>query len=334
MIMICLLRYISLKKLFNILKVYLGYFISILFKKVIVIGNPYSLTTEPTNNCNLNCIECPSGNKTLTRKKGNIDLALFQKIVDELKDYLIFQMIYFQGEPFLYPVIFKLINYADKNKIYTCTSTNGHFLSPENCNQIVKSGLKKIIISIDGTSQESYEKYRLGGDLEKVIEGIQNLTKTKKLLKSKFPRIELQYIVFKHNQHQLKEIRLLSRTLGIRNLKLKSAQIDNLEINHTLIPDIEKFARYKTESNQYKIKNSLSNRCFRIWSTMVINWEGNIVPCCFDKDSQYKIGNAIHENVLNVWASKKFMQFRKKIMLHRKNNAICRNCTEGLRINN
>jgi radical SAM protein with 4Fe4S-binding SPASM domain len=326
-----LLRYISLKKIINILKVYLGYFASIVFKKVILLGSPFSLTTEPTNNCNLHCIECPTGNNTSKREKGNVDFELYQKIIDELKDYILFQMIYFQGEPFQHPDIFKIINYADQNKIYTSTSTNGHFLSQENCHKIVQSGLKNILVSVDGTAQETYEKYRVGGTLQKILKGIETLVKTKQNLKSKFPTIHLQYLVFKYNQHQMSEIRKISKLLGVNKLDFKSAQIENEE-NYSLIPDIKRYSRYKYENGEYTIKNKMQNRCFRIWSTLVISWDGNIVPCCFDKDLDFIMGNVKQTPILKVWKSENFIRFRKSTLLNRKKTSICRNCTEGLRI--
>ena len=195
-----ILKYISLKKLINLFKIYLGYYLSIFLKRVVVLGYPHSLTTEPTNNCNLHCLECPSGNDSSKRIKGNIDFELYKKIIDEVKDYL--------------------IKYADINNIYTSTSTNGHFLSPKNCEKIVKSGLKKIIISIDGTTQETYEKYRIGGNLENVIEGVKNLVLLKKQLKSKYPIVHIQFLVLKHNEHQVKEIKSLTKSLGVNKLEL------------------------------------------------------------------------------------------------------------------
>lgn len=327
-----ILKYISLKKLINLFKIYLGYYLSIILKKVVVLGYPHSLTIEPTNNCNLHCLECPSGNDTSKRIKGNIDFELYKKIIDEVKDYIIYQMIYFQGEPFLNPEFFNLIKYADNNKIYTSTSTNGHFLSPENCAKVVKSGLKKIIISVDGTTQETYEKYRIGGNLESIIEGIKNLVLTKQQLKSKYPIVHIQFLVFKYNEHQIKEIKSLAKSLGVNKIELKSAQIENFEKNSDLIPAIEKFSRYNNRKNDFKIKSKLLNRCFRIWSTLIVSWKGTIVPCCFDKELQYPVGNAINNSTLEIWKSKEFAGFRRNILLNRKKTLICRNCTEGLRI--
>lgn len=329
---ISLLKYISLKKLFNLFKIYLGYYYSIILKKAIVIGYPFSLTVEPTNKCNLHCLECPSGNNSSSRTEGLIDFEFYKKIIDEVKDYILYHMIYFQGEPFLHPNLFKLIEYSDQNKIFTCTSTNGHFLHTENCVKIVQSGLKKIIISMDGTTQETYEKYRVGGGLEKVIEGIKNLINTKKQLNASFPKVYVQFIVFKHNQHQLKEIKKITKSLGVDKLEYKSAQIENFKEHSNLLPTLKSFARYNVNRKSYSIKNKLPNKCFRIWSSLVISWDGTIAPCCFDKDLHYPVGRYPLNRTLDIWKSEEFNAFRKKILSSRKKVPICGNCTEGLRI--
>jgi len=323
------LKYISLKKIVNLVKVFACYYLSILLRKVIVLGNPYSLTTEPTNKCNLQCLECPTGNKSSTRTKGDIDFENYKNIIDEVKNFVIYQMIYFQGEPFLNPDFFKLIKYADQNKIITSTSTNGHFLSEENCHKIIQSGLKKILISLDGTNQKTYEKYRIGGDFEKVTKGIKTLLEVKKTTKSKFPFINLQFLVFKHNQHQIKEIKQLAKSLGVK-LELKSAQVENFQANSELIPSIKKFSRY---DNFFHIKSKLPSKCIRIWSTLVVSWEGKVVSCCFDKNLKHQFGNTRTQSVLDIWKSNEFNTFRKNILIHRKKILICSNCSEGLRIN-
>ena len=334
MIDLTLIKYLSFKKIFNILKIYFGYFFSIIFKRVFIYGYPFSFSIEPTNKCNLKCLECPTGNGSSKRGIGYIDIDLYKKIIDEIEDYTIYQMLYFQGEPFLNPDIFKLIRYADDNKIITSTSTNGHFLNTENNEKIIQSGLKKLIVSVDGTTQETYEKYRIGGNLESVLNGIEDLIHIKRKLKSKYPLIIIQFLVLKHNEHQLKEIKKIFKNPSEVKIELKSAQIESFKINAHLLPSVQKYSRYFKTSSGYKIKNKLMNRCFRIWSTMVVTWEGIVIPCCFDKTLNFKIGDLNKGTILNLWKSPEFMLHRRNVLKNRKKISICRNCTEGLSINN
>ena len=172
----------------------------------------------------------------------------------------------------------------------------------------------------------------MNGDFDKVIKGIKNLVFIKKKLKSVYPKIHLQFLVFKHNQHQLIEIKHLSKKLGVNKLELKSAQVENFTHNSHLIPDISKYSRYLKKSH-YQTKTKLSNKCFRIWSTLVVTWEGILIPCCFDKNLEFKLGNMNKKNIKSLWKYNGFNEFRKNILQNRKKVAICRNCSEGLRIN-
>lgn len=326
-----LLKYISIPKIINLIKVYCSYTLSILFKKVIVWGNPFSLTTEPTNKCNLQCIECPTGNKSSTIEKGEMSLENYKYIIDEVKHSILFQMIYFQGEPFLNSNLFEMIKYSDQSNIYTRISTNGHFLSKENCNKIIQSGLKEIIISLDGITQESYQKYRKGGSLNIVVEGIKKLVQTKKEFSSNYPKVIIQFIVFSHNEHEIQELKAFFNRLAIDKLELKTAQIYNKN-NFNLIPKTKKYSRYSLESHNPLIKSKLKNRCFRVWSTVVITWDATLIPCCFDKNNEHHIGNILLTKVFKQWDSRAFKSFRKKILTKRQKIDICQNCTEGLKL--
>lgn len=326
------INYITFHKLFHSVKIVISYLISITLKRVVIWGKPVSITIEPTNICNLQCPECPTGNNSSTRAMGQMIFHDYSKIIDHLSPHLIYHMIYFQGEPFLNPDILKMIKYAHDKNIYTCTSTNGHFLTTENAAKIIQSGLDKIIISVEGTNQEVYEKYRKGGNLEKVISGIKTLSAFKKQFQSKTPKIVIQFLVFKFNQHQIKAIKKIGKEAGANRIEIKSAQIEHFDQKQDIIPTIPKYSRYRVFNHGMIIKNSLKNRCFRLWSTMVITWDGDIIPCCFDKNATHKVGNIKDQDLLNLWLSEQFTRFRKKILQNRKNVEMCRNCTSGLHL--
>ncbi|MFW5720892.1 MAG: radical SAM protein [Bacteroidota bacterium] len=249
----CWFNYFTFLKFINALKILLSYLLSIGFKKVFLWGKPISLTVEPTNFCNLQCPECPTGNNTIKREKGFLSISNYTKIIDTLAPWLLYHMIYFQGEPFLHPDIFSMIHYAHQRKIYTCTSTNGHFLSYENALKIINSGLDKIIISVDGVTQETYEKYRKGGSLKKVISGIQTLSTLKKSKKSKTPEIVIQFLVFRFNEHQINDIKKLGKSLGANRVEIKSAQMEQDIKNWNLIPQNKELSRYQVINNQFKL---------------------------------------------------------------------------------
>jgi len=327
-----LLKKLTLKKIINYIKLIVSYCISTTFKKPIHWGSPLGISIEPTNNCNLFCKECPTGTQTLTRKKENIETIIYEKIIDELHPYLTNIILYFQGEPYLNKSLFEIISYANSKNIYTTTSTNAHFLNKENSIKTVKSGLDELIISIDGTTQNIYESYRKGGSLAKVLQSTKNILEAKKELKSSKPFVIFQFLVFKTNEAQITDIKQLAKQLKVDKLQLKSAQIYNFENNSNLIPRINKYSRYKKNKNgNYSIKSKLKNRCWRMWTNPVITVSGDVIPCCFDKDSKYVMGNINKNSFKEIWQSKNYQNFRKKILNSRKSVEMCRNCTEGLK---
>ena len=294
-------------------------------------GKPISMSIEPTTACNLSCPQCPSGLKQFTRPTGNLKPALFRKIIDEVAEHLIYLTLYFQGEPFINPHFSEMVRYASQKGIFTATSTNAHFITATVAQEIIESGLGKLIISIDGTDQQTYEQYRVGGELEKVIEGIQNIREAKNRLEVSHPFIELQFIVFKHNSHQKDKIKSLSEEWGVDKLTLKTAQVYDFENGEEWIPDETNFSRYKKTPSGYRLKGKLYNHCWRMWHSNVVSWDGRIVPCCFDKDAEHFLGN-IHENEMSaIWEGKSYNEFRGKILSDRKAIEICRNCTEGMK---
>lgn len=320
-------------RVWNGLKVWSSYKISKLTHHVNHKGFPISISFEPTTSCNLRCPECPSGLRSFTRPTGMLEEELFKKTIDELKSHLWYLVFYFQGEPFLNPKFLDLVKYASQQKIYTATSTNAHYLNDENAKKTVESGLDRLIISIDGTTQETYESYRVGGKLDKVIEGTKNIIKWKKELKSSTPHVIFQFLVVKPNEHQIEDVKKLGKELGVDEVKFKTAQIYNYETGSPLIPDIDKYSRYKRNSDgSYSIKNDMVNNCWRMWHSCVITWDGLVVPCCFDKDAHHRMGNLAEVNFESVWKGKEYGKFRSALLKSRSEIEMCKNCTEGTKV--
>jgi len=240
---------------------------------------------------------------------------------------------YFQGEPFIHPKFLDLVSYAKAKKMYTATSTNAHFLHDELAKKTVESGLDRLIISIDGITQETYSSYRINGELNKVIEGTKNVLRWKKQLQSKTPHIIFQMLVVRQNEHEIEGAKKLASELGVDEIRFKTAQVYNYENGHELIPLNENYARYKRKADgTYAIKNNLVNQCWRMWQGCVFTWDGSVVPCCFDKDASHKLGNVQDQDFKTIWKSPVYNDFRKSILNSRKKIDICKNCSEGTKV--
>lgn len=257
----------------------------------------------------------------------------FKKTIDELYRELIYLTFYFQGEPYLNPDFLNMVTYASQKKIYTSTSTNAHYLNEEQAEKTVQSGLDRLIISIDGTTQEVYEQYRVGGQLNKVIEGTKHIVAAKQKLNSQTPYVVFQFLVVRPNEHQLHDVEKLAKELGVDEVLFKTAQVYDYENGNPLIPLNEKYSRYKKlSSGKYVIKNELLNQCWRMWSGCVITWNGIIVPCCFDKDAKHQLGDLKSTSFSSIWNSLKYQDFRQRVLNSRKQIDICQNCSEGTKV--
>jgi radical SAM protein with 4Fe4S-binding SPASM domain len=326
-----LLRRLTLPKIFNGFIVLISYYVSKLSGKAIQWGLPVAVSIEPTTSCNLRCPECPSGLRSFTREKGILREDFFRKTIEALHKKLWYLTFYFQGEPYLHPKFLEMVNFACKKGIYTATSTNAHYLNDENARMTVISGLSRLIISIDGVKQETYEMYRIGGNLEKVIEGIKNIIRWKRDLRSKTPHLILQFLVFNHNEKEMTQVIKLGRELGVNEVQFKTAQIYHYERGHEFIPQNKKFSRYIAQNDgTYAIKNPLRNHCWKLWHSCVITWDGKVVPCCFDKDAKHQLGNLQADSFDQVWKSQPYKEFRSSVLSSRKEVNICANCSEGL----
>lgn len=293
---------------------------------------PTTLMMEPTNHCNLKCPLCPTGLGTLNREKRTMTLDEFKKVIDDTHKYVKEIILWNYGEPFINKNILPMIRYAADHKIYVITSTNGHFFHDDSyCEEIVRSGLHRMILAIDGATQDTYEKFRRSGNLEKVLAGTKRMVAAKKRLKSKIPYIELQFIMMKHNEHQLEDMRKLAedlevdlfiekpvgihssdkRIFSLKDQFLATGQEDNYKIN---------------DKGEIEIVGDMPNDCDWPYKNVVINADGVVVVCCQDINSVHTMGNIYQENLLNIWNNDKYKAFRKQLRTNRRELDICKNC--------
>ncbi|MBL7812562.1 MAG: SPASM domain-containing protein [Bacteroidetes bacterium] len=319
-------------RFWNACKVYASYQLSRLFGKPIQWGFPISLSIEPTTACNLRCPQCPSGLRQFSRATGRIQEDDFTHIVNEVKKHAGYLTFYFQGEPYIHARFTEMVKYAARQGMYTATSTNAHFLDEGNARKTVACGLSRLIISIDGSTQETYGKYRLEGSLEKVLEGTRNLVEARKEAGSRHPYIIWQFIVFAHNEHQLPEMHKLAKEYGVDKLAVKTAQIYDYEDAEDWLPKDKSLSRYSRGENGVQMQTEWPNRCWRLWNSCVITWDGNVVPCCFDKDAKHNLGNVADVKFKDIWNGEAYRNFRKSLIAGRKNIDICRNCSEGTKV--
>lgn len=317
------------KRVATLAKVWINYGVASITHRSCLNTLPYAIAIEPTALCNLACPECPTGRKEGKRTRGAMGLSLFKKVIDEVQPHAFYLTLYFQGEPLLNPDFCEMVRYAKQHQFYVCTSTNAHLLTAEMAENIVASGIDKVIVSLDGATQESYAIYRKNGNLQQVLKGIQNLVEAKNKQVTYMPYIEVQTIVFSFNEHELSILKELSNTLGADAFVIKTAQLYNYQSGHSLMPKSSRYSRYVAQADgTYRLKKRQRNRCLRCMNTAVVTWDGLLLPCCFDKDTRYAYGSIAHQSFAAVYTNAQARTFRQQVFQHRNAIEICTNCSE------
>ena len=327
-----LARCFTPRRVVNLLRLLLSYRLSLLLRRSVVWGRPYSLTIEPTNRCNLQCPECPSGNGAMVRPLGMMDFDRFRAIVDEVFRDVFYLQLFFQGEPFINNRLVDMIAYARAKRMYVSISTNAHYLRREVVEALYAAGLDRLIVSLDGLTQEVYEEYRVGGSLAKVHEALAHIDEVRRGRRDGGgTEVILQFLVSRRNEEQIPDLRALARKHGAA-VALKTMQVYSPEGAERFLPRDERYRRYRVVDGELLPKSRLRNRCAHLWERSVITWDGVVVPCCFDKNADHPLGTLNGRGFDDVWQSGAAHDFRLRVLNGRRDIPMCRNCTEGLRI--
>jgi radical SAM protein with 4Fe4S-binding SPASM domain len=263
----------------------------------------------------------------------------FKKIVDEAGSYLCEIDLYNWGEPFLNKDIFRMIEYAKKAGIKVSISSHLNTLKEEWIHSIIRSKLDHLIVSLDGASRESYQKYRIGGNYDVVISNMKKLINLKKKYKSKYPRVTWQYLVMRQNEEEVDKSRQKAAEIGVDDLDLRPMRCDmgkepflndkeKVESITEWLPREKKYSRYNYETEK---KNNHLSRCLFLTTTMVINANGSVSPCCGVYDEKWDFGNVFEDGVFHVWNNMKYQEARKTVLSKHTSNKdlICAYCVKN-----
>ena len=297
-----------------------------------VLGLPRFLMIEPTNECNLRCPLCPTGAGTLKRPKGQMSFDLYRRVLADLDGALGRVKLYNYGEPFLHPRILDMIALAREAEIHTRVSTNGlAFLRGMDADDLIASGLDYVRVSVDGVMQETYSVYRVGGQLDRVLEGVRLLQRRKRELGRRRPVVELQLIAMRHNEHEIPALRQIAHELGTL-LRVKSVGLGDLKHRadqREWLPKAESLRRYEECDGQLALAHDgRAAMCDHPWHRLVVNWDGQVTPCCYDRDGAYEFGNAA-QGMAAVWNGERLRAFRQRVRSHDL-PTICRRCSVRL----
>ena len=291
-------------------------------KKLRLHSKPYHFVIEPTNVCNLHCPLCSTGINAETRNKGTLTLEKFKQLIDEIKDYALELYLQNWGESTLVKTLPDMIKYAAQNKIFVNISTNFSInYSDDYLDNLLNSGLGKLVIDVDGTTQETYEQYRVNGKLETVLENTRKAVKLKKENNLIYPVIATKMLVMKHNEHQIDDFKKLSKNLDVDQMELNNIQI-NPNTTKSWLPENPEF-RYASYEKSGNIES-----CHWPWSGFVVNWSGDVAPCCLVDDSDSDFGNILDDGLEKIWNNEYYISARSEFSKEKEitKSTICNTC--------
>ena len=280
-------------------------------------NRPEVFAIEVTNYCNLDCVMCPR--REMKRKVGMMSFDLFKEIIDQIRDYNRHVLLHNFGEPLFHPQIDKMIDYCAENRIKTKFSTNGTILDREHTLKILNSRLDGIILSLDGSTRETYEKLRVKGEYEQVEQNIVNFLKLKREMHLKKLHTIIQIIHMNETETEI-----------IDFIKRWKPYVDEVLIKpySTWADQVEGIKELSKPEHRFKPKIKRRYPCLWPWVTVVIQWNGDVVPCCYDYDSKYILGNVKEKSLVEIWNGEEVLNLRRQFVEGNYNNPLCKQCID------
>ena len=306
-------------------------------------GFPTILQVEPTSRCNLRCTVCPVGTG-LGRPEGDMDLSMFRRIMDELGDYLLVILFWDWGEPFLNPDAYEMIRIARGAGIKVVCSTNGHlFAGGDHARRAVDCGLDVLIFSVDGITQETYQRFRRQGDLAKVLEGIRQVVAEKERVHSDTPLVNFRFIVMRHGEHEVPRLEAFASSLGVDVLTLRKfhfvpgtgKDLDETSdkgrggVGETLVPRQSKYQLPVIAEEGRQPLRVERNPCRNLWNCPTIHWDGTVCSCFMDYSEQRPLGSLREQSFREIWYGERYRRLRRAFRDNWQELALCRECASG-----
>lgn len=250
-----------------------------------------------------------------------MSLPEFKQIIDDNIERIGSISLYNYGEPLLNKNIYGMIRYAKSRGVtFVKLATNGIELNPKNCGKIVISGLDHLSVSIDAVTSKTYDVFRRKGDFESVIRNIRNLVLLRNLRETGM-KIELQFIIMRHNEHEVLSVEKLARGLKVDILRLKTALVKKKRWG-CYLPENAKY-------NRYTLKSQAS--CDKPLHELVINSDGTVLPCCYivgDDIKRFSLGNIFEHSLKEIILSQKYRRFTDSAVSNRLLLTCCKKCRE------
>lgn len=270
-------------------------------KRTYLKSKPYHVTIDPGNFCNLRCPGCHTGIKHPEMiEPCFLTLENFKTIFSQVKDHALSVALYNWGEPFLNKKLFDMVAFAEENKVGTTIHSNFNHFTEKQAEDAIKSGLTHIYLSIDGATDENYKKYRVRGNLVRVLENLKIMLETRRRMNSRFPLITWKFLVFEHNKHEVEMARNMAMEYGVDDFEIFTGSPH--------LCDIYSFA--DDYRNAPHLLKEVPDVCKSLWNSIYVNSDGTLFPCSLSFRQKEAFGNLLQDRLEDVWNNKNYVASR------------------------
>jgi len=297
-------------------------------------SKPYWFTFDPNSGCDLHCPLCPTGRGKGTRVRTQLRWEHFTHTMDELGPTLLHVEFSNWGEPLLNPLIYDMVRYTKQFGVEVHLSSHFNHFSEEAANRIIDCGLDWMILSIDGATPETYARYRVGGDFNKVMRNLKTLVEVKRRRNSPKPYLIWQFLVFRHNEHEIDRVKALGKEMGVDIVGISPAAIGIPEMlpqgpGKYLYPELGKAAVQEMTNAEDYYGNQKKGLplCVWPWLGSVVNANGSVSPCCGIEDEEKDYGNAFERGFFDIWRGRDYSEGRR-FVVSREDNGYKNTCTQ------
>lgn len=280
---------------------------------------PHVLHVGVTTHCNLQCPACPTGTEALGRPATHLDIDLYRRTLDELHDVLMLMLFWDWGEPLMHPRLPEMITAATEAEIMTVISTNATVANSErHIERLVEAQPSVVIVCADGADQGTYEKYRVGGKLEKVLDTARRLDAARRRLGMPYPLIEFRSLATRENEHQMADLLGLAQDCGADLFSVKSLRpydYRGSSVDSQLVPLRTELSRYAYRGGPdagVRVDEAWRGplTCAKPHFSPTLNSDGDLVFCSYAGHEMERFGGVARSGFRALWRAARSREIR------------------------
>ena len=263
-------------------------------KPIIHLRHP-EVRYEVTDHCNAECVMCPRDVHKFGRPHGVMDTEKYKKSIDEVVELGCKQVVLTGfGEPMIDKRLEEKIEYTKNKGLRTYIISNASLITRKRAERLINAGLDELRLSYYGMRKETYEKVMVGLNFDVTMKNLMDLLEVREELGSKRPRLEISWLVLPENEGDTELFQ-----------EFWEPKVDAIEIWKP-----HNFGDGRSYRERYE-DVAMKDTCGRPENgPLQIQWDGEVIPCCYDYNNQIVLGNAFQQPALEILNGEKYRLLR------------------------